>query len=149
MPHDPYRALYLHFPFCASRCAYCDFATRAVRRDDPAISSYVEDMVMQIRRAGREGELASIETVYLGGGTPTHTGTKHLSQVLYALGLTMHLTEDVDARLRQTPKASTSGSSAISGRLGPTGFRSASRVLTMVFCGRLDVLIQLTTREEP
>ncbi len=105
MPHDPYRALYLHFPFCASRCAYCDFATRAVRRDDPAISSYVEDMVMQIRRAGREGELASIETVYLGGGTPTHAGTKHLSQVLYALGLTMHLTEDVECTVEANPES--------------------------------------------
>lgn len=105
MPHDPYRALYLHIPFCASRCAYCDFATRAVERDSPEISAYVEDMVMQIRRAGKEGELASIETVYLGGGTPTHTGTKHLSQILYTLGLTMHLTDEVECTVEANPES--------------------------------------------
>ena len=105
MPHDPYRALYLHIPFCASRCAYCDFMTRAVDRDDPRITSYVEDMVMQIRRAGKAGDLASVETVYLGGGTPTYVGGKHLSQILYTVGLSMHLTEDVECTVEANPES--------------------------------------------
>ena len=72
MPHDPYRALYLHLPFCVKRCAYCDFATAAVPADSPEIDAYVEDLCLQIRRKAKEGELGAVETVYLGGGTPSH-----------------------------------------------------------------------------
>ena len=74
MPHDPYKALYLHIPFCVRRCGYCDFATSAVERDSPAIDEYVESLVLQLRRASKEGELGQIETVYIGGGTPSHIG---------------------------------------------------------------------------
>ena len=85
MPHDPYRALYLHIPFCVKRCGYCDFVTRAAARDDVRIDEYVERLVIEIRRAAKAGELADIETVYIGGGTPTHIGPARLSSLLYAL----------------------------------------------------------------
>lgn len=105
MPHDPYKALYLHIPFCASRCGYCDFTTNAVSASSREVSSYVDDLVMQIRRAGKEGELAEIETVYIGGGTPTHIGTRQLSQILYMLGVTMHLTEEVECTIEANPES--------------------------------------------
>ena len=63
MPHDPYKALYLHIPFCVKRCGYCDFATRAVPRDDGRIDAYVESLVMEVRRQAKRGELAEIETL--------------------------------------------------------------------------------------
>ena len=68
---DSYRALYLHLPFCVRRCGYCDFATSAVPADAPEIDAYVEDLCLQIRRKAKEGELGALETVYLGGGTPS------------------------------------------------------------------------------
>lgn len=79
MPHDSYKALYIHLPFCKHRCAYCDFATRAVDRDSPEIGEYIERLILDIRRKAKEGELSAIETVYLGGGTPSYIGSKHLS----------------------------------------------------------------------
>ena len=60
MAYDPYKALYLHIPFCVRRCGYCDFATSAVERDSPIIDEYVESLVMDIRRASREGKLGAI-----------------------------------------------------------------------------------------
>ena len=55
MPHDPYKALYLHLPFCVKRCAYCDFATAAVPAGAPEIEAYVEDLSLHIRRKAKEG----------------------------------------------------------------------------------------------
>lgn len=105
MPHDPYRALYLHLPFCVKRCAYCDFATSAVAGDSPEIDAYVEDLSLQIRRKAKEGELGALETVYLGGGTPSHVGLSRLSMLLYTLSLSMHLTPEVECTMEANPES--------------------------------------------
>lgn len=104
---QPYRALYLHLPFCQSRCAYCDFVTEAVPCDDPRIDAYVERLVLAIRRAGRQGLLGSIETVYLGGGTPSYVGLRRLSEILYTLSLSMHLTPEVECTMEANPESLT------------------------------------------
>lgn len=107
MPHDPYRALYLHLPFCVKRCGYCDFTTAAVPTDAPEIDAYVEDLSLQIRRKAKEGELGAIETVYLGGGTPSHIGLSRLSMLLYTLSLSMHLTPEVECTMEANPESLT------------------------------------------
>ena len=105
--HDPYRALYLHLPFCVKRCSYCDFATAAVPADSPQIDEYVEDLCLQIRRKSKEGELGNISTVYLGGGTPSHLGMPRLSMLLYTLGLSMRLEPDVECTMEANPESLT------------------------------------------
>ncbi len=94
MPHDPYKALYIHVPFCVKRCGYCDFATQAMRRDDPRIDDYVERLVLDIRRYSKNEELGSIESVYIGGGTPSHIGPNRLSSLLYAISVSCDLTRE-------------------------------------------------------
>lgn len=103
MPHDPYKALYVHIPFCKSRCNYCDFHTRAVAEDSPEIDSYIEGLVSKIREKGAEGELSEIETVYIGGGTPTFAKSRGLAQILYALGLSMSLSSEVECTVEGNP----------------------------------------------
>lgn len=105
MPHDPYKALYLHIPFCVKRCGYCDFATSAMPRDAVAIDEYVESLVMDVRRASKEKKLGAIETVYLGGGTPSHIGMGRLSMLLYALSTSMHLTPEVECTMEANPES--------------------------------------------
>ncbi len=105
MPHDPYRALYIHLPFCVSRCSYCDFETRGVPADAPEIDEYVGGVVAEIRRLSKAGELAAIETVYLGGGTPTHLGGARLSSILYALGVSMRLAPEVECTVEANPES--------------------------------------------
>ncbi|MFR1167105.1 MAG: radical SAM protein [Adlercreutzia equolifaciens] len=89
------------------RCGYCDFATSAVERDSPIIDEYVESLVMDIRRASREGKLGAIETVYLGGGTPSYIGMRRLSMLLYALSMSMHLEPEVECTMEANPESLT------------------------------------------
>ncbi len=105
MPHDAYRSLYIHIPFCRSKCAYCDFHSRAVKPNSKWVDNYVEHVVSEVRRLSKEGELAGIETVYVGGGTPTHIGTKALSSILYALGVSMALTKEVECTIEANPES--------------------------------------------
>lgn len=107
MPHDPYKALYLHIPYCVKRCAYCDFTTWAVKCDSKEIDAFIEDLCMDIRRKAKEGELAEIETVYIGGGTPSYIGQRRLSQLLYMLGVSMHLTPEVECTMEANPDSLT------------------------------------------
>lgn len=103
MLRDPYKALYLHIPFCKQRCDYCDFTTNAVLPDDPIVKNYVENLILQIRRAAKKGDLAELETVYLGGGTPSYLGQKHLTEILYMLGLSVNLTDDMEVSMEANP----------------------------------------------
>ena len=107
MPHDPYKALYIHLPFCKHRCAYCDFTTRAISADSVEIDEYIDSLVLDIRRKAKEGELSSIETVYLGGGTPSYLGQKRLSKLLYALGVSMNLAPSVECSMEANPDSLT------------------------------------------
>lgn len=105
MPHDAYKALYVHIPFCKSRCNYCDFHTRAVKEGSPEVDAYLEGLVRDIRSKGAEGELAEVETVYIGGGTPTFAKSRGLAQLLYAIGTSMHLTPEVECTVEANPES--------------------------------------------
>lgn len=104
---QPYEALYIHIPFCKSKCAYCDFASEAISADDPRIEAYIDELILSIRAASRADLLGDLKTVYIGGGTPTHIGNKQLSRLLYALSLSMHLTPEVECTLEVNPESLT------------------------------------------
>lgn len=105
MPHDPYKALYIHIPFCKSRCLYCDFATRAQDGESAEVSEYFEGLVRRIRQLSKEGELGCIDTVYIGGGTPTHAGRANLTSLLYAIGVSMSLSPEVEFTVEANPES--------------------------------------------
>jgi oxygen-independent coproporphyrinogen-3 oxidase len=76
------RHLYLHLPFCAHRCGYCDFVTVVGRRGQHA--AYVDALLAELALEG--SVLADeVETVFLGGGTPTFTDAQDLRRLLSAL----------------------------------------------------------------
>ncbi len=104
---DPFGALYIHVPFCAKRCLYCDFKTQAVAVDDPQIDAYIESLIIAIRKASREEELGALDSVYIGGGTPSYLGNKNLSNILYTLSLSMHLTPEIECTLEANPESFT------------------------------------------
>jgi oxygen-independent coproporphyrinogen-3 oxidase len=76
------RHLYVHLPFCAHRCGYCDFVTVVGRRGQHR--AYV-DALLQELALERHVLAEPLETVFLGGGTPTFTALPELLRLLEAL----------------------------------------------------------------
>src|SRR5205823_8352822 len=79
----PPQHVYVHVPFCARRCVYCDFAI-AVRRQVP-VDDYVAaiEREMTVRFPG--GESWAVDTLYFGGGTPSRLGGDGVARLLDVL----------------------------------------------------------------
>jgi len=75
-------ALYLHIPFCAARCHYCDFNTYAGL--DSLFDRYAAALATEIMRAGAERGRPPVSSVFIGGGTPTVLPRNLLAQVMVA-----------------------------------------------------------------
>ena len=71
-------ALYVHVPFCAQKCRYCDFDSRSVASCDldAALDAYFEQLYARLDAFGNAGALRQIRTVYVGGGTPSLAGER-------------------------------------------------------------------------
>lgn len=71
-------ALYVHVPFCAQKCRYCDFDSRSVAPCDldAAFDAYFEHLYARLDAFGNAGALRQIRTVYVGGGTPSLAGER-------------------------------------------------------------------------
>jgi oxygen-independent coproporphyrinogen-3 oxidase len=74
------RHVYIHVPFCARRCAYCDFSI-AVRRDVP-VDDYLESLDRELSLRFGEQPRGEVDTIYFGGGTPSRLGGNGLARAL-------------------------------------------------------------------
>jgi putative oxygen-independent coproporphyrinogen III oxidase len=86
------RHLYVHLPFCAARCGYCDFVTVVGREEEH--DAYVDALLVELELEGRL--LGDVETVFLGGGTPTLTKPTALRRLLRALPSASELTVEAN-----------------------------------------------------
>ena len=87
------RHLYVHLPFCASRCGYCDFVTLVGRRGDHG--RYVDALLAELELE-RERLSDDVETVFVGGGTPTFTESAELRRLLEALPAAAEVTVEAN-----------------------------------------------------
>jgi oxygen-independent coproporphyrinogen-3 oxidase len=91
--------LYVHIPFCSSRCSYCDFATGIYQRELSA--RYVRALVQEIRSTTYDGE--PVDTIYFGGGTPSLLDAAQLEQILSALQEHFRIEETPEVTLEVNP----------------------------------------------
>ena len=75
--HSAPRAAYIHVPFCAHRCGYCNFTLIAGR--DDLIAAYLDALELELARLD---EPRPVETQFIGGGTPTHLPPAQLARLL-------------------------------------------------------------------
>ena len=106
-PEFDYQALYLHIPFCARRCNYCDFETSAASFDDPLLDVYTENLIDDILSASCEGLLFEIKTIYIGGGTPTFLGLKRLEDLIGTISSNINLRPETEFTVEANPESLT------------------------------------------
>ncbi|MHC4875265.1 MAG: radical SAM family heme chaperone HemW [Planctomycetota bacterium] len=92
------RAVYIHVPFCAHRCGYCDF-TLIAGRDDLA-SQYLDALQREIEQTPLNDP---IDTLFLGGGTPTQLDAQHLQRLLDLLCATFRFSTDIEFNVEANP----------------------------------------------
>lgn len=91
--------LYVHIPFCIRKCGYCDFASYArisSEKKEQYISAVIEDM----KKYGGE----EIDTIYVGGGTPTALDIKQIKTLIDAVYDIFKVTDDAEITIECNPK---------------------------------------------
>ena len=97
----PKAGIYIHIPFCKSRCSYCDFATD-VYRSDEAVERYVNALIKEIRNP--KSEIRNrIETIYFGGGTPSLLTANQLEKILNSLDKKFSIENRIEFTLEMNP----------------------------------------------
>ena len=100
--------VYIHIPFCKSRCSYCDFATD-VYRDSGAVERYVEAICQEIGTfAGKVPAFHSVDTIYFGGGTPSLLEAGQVQSVLGAVRDVFDVAGDAEITMEMNPATVTS-----------------------------------------
>ena len=89
--------LYVHVPFCRSKCEYCDFYSLACK-DDKLMDGYLDAVCAHIKEAGALAPAYKVDTIYFGGGTPSFFGADGISTIL----ATIRRNFDVDSNAEIT-----------------------------------------------
>lgn len=86
-------SLYVSVPFCPTRCAYCSFVSQTTERSQHLIPAYVERLCREIRETGAiiRSLGLRVESVYIGGGTPTTLSAPQLTAVMTAIAQAIDL----------------------------------------------------------
>ena len=114
--------IYVHVPFCRSRCAYCDFCTQT-DRSDKLIDGYLEAICSHIKEAGALAPNHKVDTIYFGGGTPSFLGADSLATILTAIRRSFDVDNNAEITFEANPD---SVSDQLLKRLKAEGFNRVS-----------------------
>ncbi|HEY6805197.1 MAG TPA: radical SAM family heme chaperone HemW [Pyrinomonadaceae bacterium] len=106
--------IYIHIPFCKSRCSYCDFATGIYQSE--VADRYVEALLRDIQITRHRQPTTPIDTIYLGGGTPSMLAPRQIERVLDTVHTNFDVVSPVEITLEINP-----------GSVTPAGLRDFRR----------------------
>ncbi len=95
-----YLGLYIHIPFCRTKCLYCDFCS-FVSREEAEREAYVCALLKEIEARGTSEYI--VDTVYLGGGTPSLLSAEQIARILSAVKSNFALDADAEITLECNP----------------------------------------------
>jgi putative oxygen-independent coproporphyrinogen III oxidase len=105
--------VYLHIPFCKSRCSYCDFATDVFKNEE-TVERYVKALCREISdfedrrpKTVDQSSKIEIETIYFGGGTPSLLSPRHLEKILSEIHKKFDVEADSEVTMEMNPETMT------------------------------------------
>ena len=93
--------LYIHIPFCKSKCVYCDFYSLSSAEEQ--MDRYVAALCRHLTEAAPQAASCRVDTVYFGGGTPSYLGVKRLQKLMKVIDKHYHVARDAEITLEANP----------------------------------------------
>ncbi len=100
---QPVMLLYLHVPFCRSKCGYCAFHSQVP--DDNAVQVYLDALMREIALWGDRLGNVSVETIFIGGGTPSILPSKAIDVILNRLSKTFAISSGAEISMEANPES--------------------------------------------
>ena len=114
--------IYIHVPFCRSKCQYCDFYSLTAR-DDSLLDGFLDAICDHIKEAGALAPNYKVDSIFFGGGTPSFFGADGLAMILTTIRRNFDVTPDAEITFEANPD---SVSDKLLSRLYAEGFNRAS-----------------------
>ena len=93
--------IYIHIPFCRSKCDYCDFYSLAGR--DDRMDQYQKALLSHIKETAPLAQDFPVDTIYIGGGTPSYYGAKRLKELLGVIRNLYKVEKDAEVTVECNP----------------------------------------------
>lgn len=84
-------SLYIGIPFCPTRCLYCSFTSYPIDIYKTKVDGYVEALIKELKFLGEKAQGKRLDSIYIGGGTPTSLSAEHLDKIMAAVSETFDL----------------------------------------------------------
>ena len=94
--------IYIHVPFCRSKCQYCDFYS-LTEKSDRLLDGYLDAICDHIRETGPQTPGYQVDTIYFGGGTPSFFGADGLVAILSTIRKNFDVTSDAEITFEANP----------------------------------------------
>ena len=101
MKSRPRLGIYIHIPFCASKCGYCDFYSLA--GCDNMMEKYHKALITHLEESAPGIKNYEVDTVYFGGGTPSYYGAERLMELFNVLKLNGNVRLDAEVTVECNP----------------------------------------------
>ena len=99
--------IYIHVPFCRSKCEYCDFYSLGGGLNNESMELYLQAVLAHIKEASQRVVGYAVDTVYFGGGTPSFFGAQGLVRILAEIDRRFQLEKDAEITLEANPDSVT------------------------------------------
>ena len=105
--------IYVHIPFCKSKCYYCDFTS--FQNKGEYIEKYINAIQKEINNVGKRvkmftnGDYSNLpiaKTIYIGGGTPSFISEKYIEDILKTININFDIAQNAEVTIEVNPRNS-------------------------------------------
>ena len=136
--------LYIHIPFCRSKCAYCDFYSLAGAEE--RMDDYCRALERHLAEVAPQAECHKADTVYFGGGTPSYLGAERLCHLLGSIRKLYKVDKHAEITLEANPDSATDRKTLK--RLRKAGFNRLSLGVQSMDDALLQAIGRIHTRQQ-